>query len=75
MTRFERELEALRKELAEAQSKHSSPTMAPSEVESEPVSPLLSIKSLPGEEGVRPEIPTTTDVDFSLELEETKKEK
>jgi hypothetical protein len=75
--RFERELEALRKELAEAQSKsqHSSPTMDPSEVESEPVSPLLSIKSLAGEEGVRLEIPTTADVDFSLELEETKKEK
>jgi len=75
--KFERELEALRKELAEAQSKsqHSSPTMAPSEVESEPVSPLLSVNSLAGEEGVSLEIPTTVDADFSLELKETKKEK
>ncbi|KAH9034933.1 hypothetical protein EDB84DRAFT_1269713 [Lactarius hengduanensis] len=73
--KFERELEALRKELAEAQSKsqHSSPTMAPSEAESEPVSPLLGIKSLAGEEKL--EIPTSADVDFSLHLEETKKEK
>ncbi|KAI0267402.1 hypothetical protein BC834DRAFT_871173 [Gloeopeniophorella convolvens] len=46
--KFERELEALRKELAEAQSKsqRSSPTMAPSETESEPVSPLLVSKPL-----------------------------
>ena len=77
MIRFERELEALRKELAEAQSKsqHSSPTIAPSEAESEPVSPLIGIKSLAGEEGAKLEIPTPADEDFSLHLEETKKEK
>ena len=53
MCRFERELEALRKELAEAQSKsqHSSPTMDPSETESEPVSPILGNNLFGGEEG------------------------
>lgn len=77
MIRFERELEALRKELAEAQSKsqHSSPTMAASETESEPVSPILSINSLAGEEGAKLEAPTPAHVDFSLGLEETKKER
>ena len=77
MIRFERELEALRKELAEAQSKsqHSSPTMAPSEAESEPVSPLFSIKSLAGEESAKLEVPIPVDADFSLGLEGPKKEK
>lgn len=77
MIRFERELEALRKELAEAQSKsqHSSPSMAPTDAESEPVSPILSVNSLAGEEGAKLEIPTPADVDFSLGIEETKKEK
>lgn len=75
--KFERELEALRKELAEAQSKsqHSSPSMAPTDAESEPVSPILSVNSLAGEEGAKLEIPTPADVDFSLGIEETKKEK
>jgi len=77
--KFERELEALRKDLAEAQStgksQHSSPTMAPSEAESEPVSPLIGIRSLAGEEGAKLEIPIPADEYFSLQLEETKKEK
>jgi len=57
LRRFERELEALRKELAEAQSKsqRSSPIMDPSDTDSEPVSPLLSNKPLGGEEGARTE--------------------
>jgi len=75
--RFERELEALRKELAEAQSRsqHSSPTITPSEAESEPVSPLLGINSLAGEEGAKLEIPNPADADFPPQLVETKKEK
>ncbi|KAH9988113.1 hypothetical protein BJV74DRAFT_773594 [Russula compacta] len=74
---FERELEALRKELAEAQSKsqRSSPTMDPSEAESEPVSPLLDNKSLEGEEGVPPEESADAAVDLSLRLGETRKDR
>jgi hypothetical protein len=76
MRRFERELEALRKELAEAQSKsqRSSPVMDPSETESEPVSPLLANKPLEGDEGAQPEVSALTDVSFSLQLE-TKKDR
>jgi hypothetical protein len=76
MIRFERELEALRKELAEAQkSQHSSPTISPSGAESEPVSPLIGLKSLAGEEGAKLEIPAPAEEYFPLHLEETKKEK
>jgi hypothetical protein len=76
MTRFERELEALRKELSEAQSKsqRSSPIMNPSEAESEPVSPLLDNQPLNGEAGAQPEI-STSDEGLSLQLEETRKDK
>lgn len=49
--------------------------MAASETESEPVSPILSIHSLVGEEGAKLEAPTPADVDFSLGLEETKKQR
>ena len=49
--------------------------MAASETESEPVSPILSINSLAGEEGAKLEAPTPAPVDFSLGLEETKKER
>jgi len=74
--KFERELEALRKELAEAQGKsqRSSPIMDPSETESEPVSPLLANKPLEGDEGAQPEVSALTDVGFSLQLE-TKKDR
>jgi hypothetical protein len=77
MRRFERELEALRKELAVAQSKsqRSSPTMDPSETESEPVSPLLTSEPLGGDEGVQHEVPPLVNVGFSLQLEETKKDR
>lgn len=73
MRRFERELEVLRKELAEAQSKsqRSSPTMDPSETESEPVSPLITNKPL----GDEAEVSTIVDVGFSLQLEGTKKDR
>jgi len=72
--KFERELEALRKELAEAQSKsqRSSPTMGPSETESEPVSPLITNKPLGGDEA---EVSAIIDVGFSLQLEGTKKDR
>jgi hypothetical protein len=65
MCRFERELEALRKELADAQSKSqgSSPIMDPSETESEPVSPILGGKLLRGEEGAQPEVSTDVTLD------------
>jgi hypothetical protein len=77
MTRFERELEALRKELVEAQSKsqHSSPTMDPSEAESEPVSPLLKSQALDDEAGGEPDMLTLANGGLSLQLEETKKDK
>ena len=76
MIRFERELEALRKELeAQSKSQHPSPTMAASEAESEPLSPLIGLNPLAGEDGAKVEIPTPTHEDFSLQLEETKKEK
>jgi len=74
MRRFERELGALRKELAEAQSKsqRSSPILDPSETESEPVSPLITNKPLGGDE---PEVSAIVDVGLSLQLEETKKDR
>jgi hypothetical protein len=74
MHRFERELEALRKELAEAQSKsqRSSPTMGPSETDSEPVSPLIANKLLGGDEA---EVSANVDVGLSLQLEGTKKDR
>ena len=73
MHRFERELEALRKELAEAQSKsqRSSPILDPSETESEPVSPLITNRSL----GDEPEVSAIEVVSFSLQLEGTKKDR
>ncbi|KAI0299409.1 hypothetical protein B0F90DRAFT_1810670 [Multifurca ochricompacta] len=73
--KFERELEALRKELAEAQSKsqRSSPTMDPSEG-SEPVSPLLVTKPLAGEADTNPVVPAADSVGLSLRLEEAKKD-
>ena len=76
MNRFERELEALRKELAEAQSKsqRSSPIMDP-ETESEPVSPILDSKPLGGEEGAQAEVTTHVNGGFSLTLDENKKDK
>jgi hypothetical protein len=72
--RFERELEALRKELAEAQSKsqRSSPIMDPSETESEPVSPILGSELLGGEEGAQPEVSAHVD---DLTLEGSKKDR
>jgi len=75
MCRFERELEALRKELAEAQrkSQRSSPTMGPSETDSEPVSPILGHNSLEGEEDAQPASSPAVDGYVSL-LEETKKD-
>ena len=77
MRRFERELEALRKELAAAQSKsqRSSPIMDPSETESEPVSPLLTNQPLEGDESAQHEVPSLVDVGLSLQLEETKKDR
>ena len=68
MRRFERELEALRKELAEAQSKsqRSSPILDPSETESEPVSPLITSKPLGGDES---EVSAIVDAGLSLRLE------
>ena len=74
MRRFERELEVLRKELAEAQSKsqRSSPTMDRSETESEPVSPLITNKPLGGDEA---EVLPIVDVGLSLQLEGTKKDR
>jgi hypothetical protein len=77
MRRFERELEALRKELAEAQSKshHSSPTTGPSETESEPVSPIIGGKLLGGEEGTQPEVLVHGNGDLSLALDENKKDR
>jgi hypothetical protein len=75
--RFERELEALRKELAEAQSKsqRSSPTMDPSETDSEPVSPILANKPLGGDEGAQSELSGLTDVGFALQLDRSKKDR
>jgi len=77
MRRFERELEALRKELAEAQSKsqRSSPTMDPSETESEPVSPLSTTKPLGSDEDMQNEMSPLVDVGLSLELEGSKKDR
>jgi len=74
--KFERELEALRKELAEAQSKsqRSSPIMDP-ETESEPVSPILGSKLLGGEEGAQAEVTAHVNGDLSLTLEENKKDR
>ncbi|KAI0252850.1 hypothetical protein BJV78DRAFT_273058 [Lactifluus subvellereus] len=73
--KFERELEALRKELLEAQSKRSSPILDPSEAESEPVSPLLDNQPLDGEAGAQSEMSTPVDEGLSLQLEETRKDK
>jgi hypothetical protein len=78
MRRFERELEALRKELAEAQNKshHSSPTTGPSsETESEPVSPIIGGNLLGGEEGTQPEVFVHGNGSLSLALEENKKDR
>jgi hypothetical protein len=77
MRRFERELEALRKELAEAQSKsqRSSPIMDPSETGSEPVSPLLTTKPLGGDEDMQDEMSPLVDEGLSLELEGSKKDR
>jgi hypothetical protein len=74
--RFERELEALRKELAEAQSKsqRSSPIMDP-ETESEPVSPILGGKFLGGEEGAQAEVAAHMNGGISLTLAENKKDR
>jgi hypothetical protein len=74
--RFERELEALRKELAEAQSKsqRSSPIMDP-ETESEPVSPILGGKLLGGEEGAQAEVTAHLNGGLSPTLEEHKKDR
>ena len=71
MYRFERELEALRKELAEAQSnsQRSSPIMG-SETESELVSPLLGSKLLGGKGGAQAEVEG-----LSLTLEGNKKDR
>lgn len=76
MCRFERELEALRKELAEAQSKsqRSSPIMDP-ETESEPVSPILGGKFLGGEEGAQAEVAAHMNGGISLTLAENKKDR
>lgn len=75
--RFERELEALRKELAEAQSKsqRSSPTMDPSETESEPVSPILGSNRLGGEDGAQPELSARVNGGVSLTSEGDKKDR
>ncbi|SRR6266403_2916558 len=75
--RFERELEALRKELAEAQSKsqRSSPIMDPSETDSEPVSPILEGKLLGGEDGAQLEVSTHVNGGLSLTLEGNKKDR
>jgi hypothetical protein len=77
MTRFERELEALRRELVEAQTKsqRSSPTMDPSESESEPVSPLLVSPPLDGVASAEPDKSAHVDDGLSLRWEETKKDK
>jgi len=74
--KFERELEALRKELAEAQGKsqHSSPILDP-ETESEPVSPILGSKLLGGEEGAQAEVIAHVNGGVSLTLEENKKDR
>ena len=74
MYRFERELEVLRKELAEAQSKsqRSSPIMDP-ETESEPVSPILGGNLLGGEEGAQAEVTALVNGGFSLD--ENKKDR
>ena len=76
MCRFERELEALRKELAEAQSKsqRSSPIMDP-ETESEPVSPIMGSKLLEGEEDAQAEVTTHMNGGPSLTSEENKKDR
>lgn len=76
MYRFERELEALRKELAEAQSKsqRSSPIMDP-ETESEPVSPILGSKLFGVEEGSQAEVTAHVNGDLSLTLDENKKDR
>ena len=76
MHRFERELEALRKELAEAQSKsqRSSPIMDP-ETESEPVSPILGNKLLGGEEGAQAEVTAHMNEGLSLTFEEDRKDR
>ena len=77
MRRFERELEALRKELAEAQSKshNASPTTGPSETESEPVSPIIGGKLLGSEEGTQPEALVHGNGDLSLALDGDKKDR
>jgi hypothetical protein len=77
MTRFERELEALRRELVEAQTKsqRSSPTLDPSEAESEPVSPLLINPPLDGVASAEPDKSAHEDEDLSLRWEETEKDK
>ena len=76
MTRFERELEALRRELGEAQTKsqRSSPTMDLSEAESEPVSLLLVDPPLDGVAGAEPDKSAHADEGLSLRWEETKKD-
>lgn len=76
MHRFERELEALRKELAEAQSKsqRSSPIMDP-ETESEPVSPILGSKLLGGDEGAQSEVTAHINEGLSLTFEEDRKDR
>jgi len=75
--KFERELEALRKELAEAQSKshNASPTTGPSETESEPVSPIIGGKLLGSEEGTQPEALVHGNGDPSLALDGDKKDR
>jgi len=74
--RFERELEALRKELAEAQSKsqRSSPIMDP-ETESEPVSPILGSRIIGGEEGAQAEVTAHGNGGLALTLEKDKKDR
>lgn len=49
--------------------------MDPSEAESEPVSPLLDNKPLGDEEGPPPEESVHAAVVFSLQLEETRKDR
>ncbi|KAI0039118.1 hypothetical protein FA95DRAFT_1567340 [Auriscalpium vulgare] len=78
--KFEKELEALRKELAEANntirstSSRSSPTITASEADSEPVSPLLSGKSLAGETEEVPVIGPTGSIGVAEVPIQSKKE-
>jgi hypothetical protein len=60
---------------AQSKSQRSSPTMDPSEADSEPVSPLLDNQPLDGEASTVPEMSAPADEDLSLQLEETKKDK